>query len=575
MGPGGNSAQGQGRAVVVVAPAFTSLARFGGDSLEAKLQLMTRRGVPASLANLDAMVNSPISAPPLARGLRRAGPMAAYYLESFLKLREYRALVIVDWDDADPLRRALRADPLAVLFSTTFVTDAGVLERCLAELRREVGTIPILVGGPFVHKQAKQLARAGDGRRAEALRGFCVDVHAQVLFREGRDPALDSCIFVASPHGEHTALAVLSQLARPDGRRGLAEIPNLVLRDGSRGWRLTGRALEPVDLDGEITRWDLIDELPAAIPIRTAVGCEGRCAFCDFRTLHRRFVARRVSSVIEEMRLAVGRGRSFFDFVDDDIFAPPGGAAGLVAGIEGAGLDIVWGGFFKADRLSEADGAAAVRAGMRFGLTGIESGHPAQLARMGKRLDLDAAQRNLGVLVGAGARIDLCFIIGFPGEDEETLEATAAFIDGAPRGDRGYAFYELFPFELYPGTVADTPRFRRRHGLEGRGTSWSHATMSARDVVDVVAPRVFGRIARTPYYHGGEDAPSWWGSARRDEGFVRRIDLVKGFLGRVDDAEIQTRFAALHALVEDPRVTGEIPRWTEILAARSAQPGGG
>jgi len=559
------------RSVVIVAPRFASLARHGGRTCEARFQVMTRRGAPASMVNLDTVINSPLREPPLGAGLVGAGPMAAYYLESFLKTRGFETRTVVAWDGPSSLARAMECDPVAVLFSTTFVTDAATLRSCLREVRSVVGATPIIVGGPLINGQRKAL-RAGDSRRARALERFGADRRAELLFGGGGDPALDGCIFVASPQGEHTAIRVLDLIGRGRGLDDLADTPNLVLRDAAGEWRFTGKWVEPLDLDDDYTRWDLIDELPAVIPVRCGVGCRGRCRFCGFRTLNPRTASRVPRSVIAEMRLAIARGGVFFNMVDEDVLAWSGAGLDLPALLAGEEMNVVWGGFFQASRVTEENADRITASGFRYGLTGVESGHPEQLERMGKSGDLGAVRRGVELLIDGGARIDLTFVLGFPGETLETLESTARFIDSIPRGRKGYAFYELFPFELFPGTTADTPLFRSRHQLRGTGRDWYHSTMSYREVVDEYAPLVFARVGSTPYGHGGEDAPHWWSPSRRDRAFEERCRLSHAFMDNLDDGEIQARFQALYALVADPERSSHAPAWSRILAPRADQP---
>jgi anaerobic magnesium-protoporphyrin IX monomethyl ester cyclase len=565
---------GDGKPILIVAPRFTDLARFGGASVEAKLQVMTNRDVPASLTNLDTIVNSPLKNPPLGRGLQGAGPMAAYYLESFFKRRGYRASAFVAWDGRAALERAMRADPLAVLLSTTFITEPDVLVACLEELAKVAGATPIVVGGPFVYKQSRLLRRGG-ARRDLALAEFEVDARDHHLFGERRDPALDGCVFVADPQGERTALIVLERLAR--GARSasdLADVPNLVLGRDQGGWTATARAPEPVDLDAEGTRWDLVDEVPAVVPIRTAVGCDGTCRFCGFRTVHPHLRLRSVASVVAEMELAVGRGGAFVNFVDDDIFVASGRGRSLAEGIDRAGLSVVWGGFLRPDRVTEDDARICTAAGLKFAIAGMESGSPGQLERMGKRMDPRAAIRGVEALVACGAGLDLTFIVGFPGETAQTMDDTAALLNGLPLGGRGCAHFELYPFNLVPGTEADTPLFRRKYGLRGRGASWAHDTMTSRDVVETHIPRLFMGVGSVPYYHGDVDAPSWWAPERRDRAFGHRAALTHGLLSRLDDVEIQARFARLFLDVAEERRAGAPPHWREVLADRGEQPGG-
>jgi len=558
---------------VIVAPRFTSLRRFGVDSLEVPLRLMTRQGAPASLVHLDAIIHSStLRAAPRGGGLNRVNPMAGYYLESFFKQRGYRAIALFDMNDAAALRRAMRTDPLALLFSTTFVTEPAVLVACLRKLRAAAGPTPILVGGQYIDMQAWFLRTDRSNRWKRDLAELGVASSEYLLFHERSDPLLRKCIFIASAQGEHTAARVLQRLEKGRGAsEDLADIPNLVLRDSERGWHHSSVWREPVDLDQDYTRWDLIDEMPSAVPIRSVLGCAERCKFCSFRILHPRVVGRGAASIIDEVKLAMARGVAFFNFVDDNVFVTPERARCLCESLVRAELDMVWGAFFNADRVSEVNAEQIVESGFRYGLTGLESGDPRQLERLGKRGDPGARVRGVELLTSLGAIIDCTFLVGFPGESEATLDATAALINSLPTGGAGHACFELFPFTLLSGTEADTPRFRREHDLRGGGSDWSHATMGSSEVVDRYAPHTFRQVDHIPYYHGDIDAPSWWDPKRRDEAFARRTAITHAFMDSRDDAWIQRLFDDLHRLIADPGRRGDPPRWTEILADREGQ----
>ncbi len=572
--PGGFTATGSvKKSIVILAPRFISFYRFEADSLEVKLQLMTNRGAPASLTNLDAIIHSPLATAPLGRGFDEASPMAGYYLESFFKQRGYEATPVFKWEDSEALDRAMKSDPVAVLFSTTFITDPEVLVACLKELRGSTGSTPILVGGQYINKQTRFMRSDGDNRRTQALAEFGVDENDYLLFNDRCDPVLDDCIFIATPQGEHTAARVLERLEKGImDREDLYDIPNLVLRSPKRGWCFSGKWQEPVDLDRHYTRWNLIDEMPAVVPIRSVLGCTEKCKFCDFRILYPRVIERSAQSIVDEIKLASSRYGSFFNFIDDNVFLTSKRAGNLCELFIKEELDMVWGGFFNADRVNEGNAQQIADSGFRYGLAGLESGDPDHMKRIGKGGDPAEMARGVEMLNSLGVNIDLTFLVGFPGETEETLDATADLINGLPTGNKGYSLFELFPFKLLPGTVADTPYFRRLYNLRGRGSDWSHDTMSYSEVIDRYAPYLFKQVDRTPYYHGNIDAPSWWDTGRRDEAFARRALIAHGFLDNLDDGIIQKRFEDLYRLMVDPQHSGSPPRWSEILADRRRQP---
>lgn len=111
---------------------------------------------------------------------------------------------------------------------------------------------------------------------------------------------------------------------------------------------------------------------------------------------------------------------------------------------------------------------------------GLESGDPAQLAviRKAGRLDTyldkmrEVARHALELDVPWGANV----IVGHPGETEESLRTSAAYLRelflGDPRGTTG--FLSVDPFRLYPGSPIDDERaaFEQRFGCTFHRPEW-------------------------------------------------------------------------------------------------------
>jgi len=559
--------------VIVLTPRFSSLARFGAETVDARFRVRTRSGHPASLSNLEALINSALPTPRLSFGLADAPPMAGYHLESFLKLAGYDARALFDWTGDAELEHALATDPIAILLSTTLITDPDLLAVVLGDLRRLATGVPILVGGPFVLKQARILRRGDRSRRARALREFGVDDDRDILFRADPDPRTTGAIYVASESGERTALEVLELLWCGADRDALAAVPNLVLGGEGGAWQVTKVAEHPIDVDRDHTRWDLVERMPTIVPIRTSLGCPGCCRYCDFFLLHRRSALRSIESIIAEIAAAAARGARFFNFTDDNVFATEQRAAEIGRGIVEAELDLVWGGFLALDRLTQENLGPLLASGWRFSLSGVESGAPEQLARMGRECDLARLGTGIELATAAGVDVALTFIVGFPGETAETIDATAAFINDLPLRNRGYTSFEVYRYLLVAGSPADAPGFRKLFDLRGRHDRWSHATMTATEASAVWIPRLLHMVERIPYNHSTSDNPTWWSMDKRVEGWRLRRDLALAFLDREPDDVVQERFAALHALVAEPERTTPAPRWDDMLAERGRQPG--
>jgi radical SAM superfamily enzyme YgiQ (UPF0313 family) len=572
----GASAANQGgkqHSVVVLAP--NSFARFRDPAIESQFQLLLKGSNLASLQNLDSLFNSPLAEPRLDNGFKETNPMAGYFLESFLKRRGYEARAVFDWNDDAELERALSTDPIAIALSTTYITDTELLSACLGALREAVGSLPILVGGPYIWKQRIELSLGGrEGAQQAEWRDFGVDVLSECLFGPNPRGVLRDAIYIASEFGEHTLLRVLEKVR--EGKSNLdhlAEVPNLVLPVGANSWHPTRDEAEPVDLDADYTRWDLVESMPRMVPLRASVGCPFRCRYCDFIELHPKVIVRSPDSIAAEIELAKRRSARFFGFIDDNIFLSKRRIKHITNTMLQKELGVVWGGFFRVDRIDEGNIREIAASGCAFGLCGIESGDDEQLTRMGKDCTKDEALRGVELSTEAGISLNLSILIGFPGETRHSIDNTISFLNGVSNDNRGLPSWLAYPFFLLPNTAADSLEYRRQFNLVGRGANWHHDTMSSDEAAERWAPYMFKSVTQLPYHYYSGDAPRWWRISKRTESFRLRKDLTDAFLDHRSDGAVQESFGRLYALLRESSKRAATPAWQSVLAARSLQPG--
>jgi radical SAM superfamily enzyme YgiQ (UPF0313 family) len=276
------------------------------------------------------------------------------------------------------------------------------------------------------------------------------------------------------------------------------------------------------------------------------------------------------ASIVEELRLVAARGGTSVSFVDDNALSTPRRARALAGAISESGLGLRWGGYLRADAVTPELAPALVASGLQYGWCGIESGDPGTLRRMQKRCDVQRARQGIDALLGEGVQVLTTFVLGFPGETRESVDATAAFLNGLRRDARGRVEYLVFPFQLMPGSPVDAPERRRAYGLTGAFGSWRHATMSVEDVHSTWAPHLFRATDVSYEYYGGDDSQLWT-PARRHEAVLRRKALTVAFLDGAPDDVVQARFAALHAALRFSPAPA--PAWRDVLAERDRQPG--
>lgn len=550
--------------VLVVAP--NPFEDVTTPPFEADFWLRTRSGHLASFSNLLRLFN-PVgrSRAPLVNPVKAARPLAGYYLESFLKTHGYDARAVFTLDQGGSWAAVGRA-PVAVALSTAFITSVTELARAILRVRSGVAAdVPIVVGGPFVWKQHLWGPDRFAGR--PEFEGRPDLAH---LFSPLGDPVLREAIYVANEFGEHTLLKLLEAFGR--GARAPADlcgVENLVFWTPD-GWRSTQRASEPVDLDRDFTRWDLVDEMPATlVPVRTSVGCPHKCEFCDFVAVHPRLRLRSASSIVEELHLVAARGGTSISFVDDNAVSSSGRARVLAKELSESGLGMRWAGHLRADRVTGEDAILLAKSGLMYGWCGVESGDPEILRKMGKRSDPVAARAGIDSLTGAGVHVLATFILGFPGETGASVDNSVAFLNGLRHDARGRVEYLVLPFQVGPGSPVDSAERRREFALTGLLDRWQHATMSAEEVRTTWAPYFFRAVDAGYGYYGGDNS-SLWDATRRRQAVMQRKALTLAFLDAAPDEVVQDRFAALHRTLCFTK--SETPDWRDHLASREQQP---
>jgi anaerobic magnesium-protoporphyrin IX monomethyl ester cyclase len=165
-------------------------------------------------------------------------------------------------------------------------------------------------------------------------------------------------------------------------------------------------------------------------------GCPYPCTFCLWpqTNLKGAYRARAPEKIVEEMAHVLAEHpetRSFF--FDDDTFNI--GRTRLVAfadEMDRRRMRIPWGMNARADHWDRELLRRLVATGLFTLRIGIESGDQGVLDRTRKGIDLDAAREMLAMSHELGIKNHVSFIIGLPGETEETVDNTIRWINSVP-----------------------------------------------------------------------------------------------------------------------------------------------
>lgn len=193
---------------------------------------------------------------------------------------------------------------------------------------------------------------------------------------------------------------------------------------------------------------------PKAAALFSSRGCPYHCRFCTSTEFWRgvRFFSpeRMVREIAENIqRLDVEE----IHFLDDLAVIPRGRFfrfAELVRR-EKWGRRISFQGFVRANLMDEE--IAKVMKSIGFGSLrfGAESGSERVLKEYKPQSSVTQNQRAIDLAVRKGMRVSAAFMVGFPGETEEDLQATADFIrrNRPPLEDGGFYLFQAYPGSAY------------------------------------------------------------------------------------------------------------------------------
>jgi len=255
-------------------------------------------------------------------------------------------------------------------------------------------------------------------------------------------------------NGEKTAQSLVDALRRHED---LATIPNALVKRGGSILR-TGQeelmvldavpfpAWELLDMDKYTATSYLVPVSVRSITMITGRGCPYSCSFC-YRNFGRRLRHRSVENVVREMREVVDRyGIGHIDFLDEIFNADRDYVTELCRRIIEERFRLSWRCTGRANLVDRELLQLMYEAGCRWIGYGIESGSQKMLDGMGKRQRVEDVERSIRLARDAGMIVTGTFILGLPGETEQTIQETEQFFV------RNRIFNVPFFPVPYPGT---------------------------------------------------------------------------------------------------------------------------
>ncbi|KAF6569869.1 radical SAM protein [Paenibacillus polymyxa] len=233
------------------------------------------------------------------------------------------------------------------------------------------------------------------------------------------------------------------------------------------------------ELDSYCIDWEGLGGQIASpiVAMSTSKGCPFHCSFCNFPIKNRLFQTATVDTLEKQLQQLERQGVRFILFNDDTFNVPLGRFKALCRMMIDKGFSFRWFSYFRLKECDEEAVALMKESGCTGVFLGLESADDTVLRNMNKRARLENYRKGLALLNQYGITSFAFFLVGFPGETEESVRRTAEFIDNA-----GITFFTANLW--YADTSTSVYQMKESYGLSGKDFNWKHATMDSLQASD-------------------------------------------------------------------------------------------
>jgi len=441
------------------------LEQYGKDSeayRDLKLSFVELDGKPTNYVSLlnSALATAAPGAVPDRQKVFRSGEipnLAAVYLSSVLRKQGLTARYInLFQDEKDKFAALLRENPVCVAITTTFYVLNFPVNEIVQFVRQHNPSTKIVVGGPLVANHLRNM-------QGEELKVALQDMGADY--------------YVVDSQGEMTLVRLVQALTAGQDATAVPNLAFFVNGALTRSEVLPeGNSMDEGDIDWN----DFAEEedLGRTIQMRTARSCAFKCAFCNYPTRAGKLSLASLETVERELESirTIGDVKNVV-FIDDTFNVPLPRFKDLCRMMIRKQFNLNWFSYFRCSNSDEEAIDLMAESGCKGVFLGIESGSPSILKNMNKAASVERYAEGIRLLRERNVTTFGSFILGFPGETEQSVEETVSFIrENKPD------FYRTQMWYCEPGTPIDQER--EKYGINGHGFVWEHATMSSLEAMD-------------------------------------------------------------------------------------------
>lgn len=407
-------------------------------------------------------------------------PLALLAVGSQLDPARYEVVVVDGRLEADPVGTVLTHLDGAACLGVTVLTGAPLLDaiaisRAAKQARPD---LPVIWGGWHPSMFATQCL--AEPSVDVTVQGQGEETFAEILERLREGQSLEGCLGCA--------------FRRDDG--SIHVNPPRALQAVSQ-FREHNYGLIPVERYFELKGKRQLDFI-------SSQGCNFRCAFCSDPFVYgRRWVGLDPARMASRLKTLWDRYR--FDdvnFQDETFFTKRDRVKGFAEQVIASGMTITWAGTMRADqgvRLPDETWRLCKRSGLRRLLVGVESGSPEMLLRIRKDVTIEQIEYTAAKMLEHGIAGHFPFIVGFPDESDESIEATLAFARRLRSMSPDF-LTPIFYFKPYPGSEIVTEAVKRGYKLPETLEEWARFDYVQGDPGPWVSAKKFRLIERFKFF---------------------------------------------------------------------------
>ncbi len=375
-------------------------------------------------------------------------------------------------DDKSKLKKLLLNKKIGlVAITTTLYVSVFPIMEIMKFIKEYNPDVKVIVGGPFVTTQAKTLDK---------------DSLMYLLKMIGAD------FFINSSQGEWALVSVLKAMKK---NTSYDEIHNLFYKR-DEDYIFTEIMEEDNRLSENMVKWELFTDIGQYLNLRTSISCPFSCSFCAFPEHAGKYQIVSVEDIEKELDAIEAKKtvKSVF-FVDDTLNVPGERFKELLRMMIRKKYSFNWYSHYRCQFTDEETAQLMKESGCEGVFLGIESGSDKILSYMNKKATTEQYRKGISLLKKYGITMQASFIIGFPGETEDTIKETINFIKTT---EIDYYRVQLW----YCDTTTRIYREgRERFGITGSQFEWNHTmdTKTATQYMNDITLQITDKI-RIPNY---------------------------------------------------------------------------